>query len=177
MKNKKDIFRPIILNCIIAEWGRKKKETIENRRQSKPWGTDGMRLLNCDFGYMENFKNLSHRHFWRCAHQNKKRNQRMKTWDPGKIGVIPGEKLKKVWESITQAREQTVQIGAGGAGGRKSLGVGIPGEKQKHMTISLKMLWIQFSEGMERFDHDLNEVKANVTIEKLLTKATYCSRK
>lgn len=98
----------------------------------------------------------------------------MKTWDPGKIGVIAGEKLKKVWESITQAREQTVQIGAGG---RKSLGVGIPGEKQKHMTISLKMLWTQFSEGMERFDHDLNEVKANVTIEKLLTKPTYCSRK
>lgn len=134
-KTKKDIFRPIILNFIIAECGGKKKEKKKNRRHSKPWGTDGMRLLNCNFGYMENFKNLSHRHFWRCAHQNKKINQKIKTWDTGKMGVILGEKLKKVWESITQAREQTVQIGAGG---RKSLGVGFPGEKQKQMTISFE---------------------------------------
>ena len=114
---------------------RREKERKKKKKDSKPWGTDGMRHLNCNFGYIENFKNFSHRHFWRWAHQNKKINQRIKTWNPGKMLVILGEKLKKVWESITQAREQTVQIGAGG---RKGLGVGFPGEKQKHMTISLE---------------------------------------
>ena len=121
---------------------------------------------------MENFKNLSHRHLWRCAHQNKKINQKIKTWDPGKMGVILGDKLKKVWESITQAREQTVQIGTGG---RASEWVFL--ERNKNIwQFHLKILWTQFSEGVKSFDHDLNEVKANVTIEKLLTKPTYCSR-
>ena len=48
------------------------------------------------FSHMENFKNISHSHsflgnFWRCAHQNKKINQRGKTWDPGKMSFILGE--------------------------------------------------------------------------------------
>lgn len=172
MKNKKDIFRPIILNFIIAEWGGKKKEKIENRRQSKPWGTDDLRLLNCDFGYMENFKNLSHRHFWRCAHQNKKRNQNedmrsRKRWSHSRREVE--KSLRKYYSGQRTDSSDWSRREEGS-------GVGIPGEKQ-NMTISLKMLWTQFSEGMERFDHDLNEVKANVTIEKLLTKPTYCSRK
>lgn len=136
MKNKKRHIQANHFKFYNSRvWREKERKKKKNRRHSKPWGTDGMRLLNCNFGYMENFKNLSHRHFWRCAHQNKKINQKIKTWDTGKMGVILGEKLKKVWESITQAREQTVQIGAGG---RKSLGVGFPGEKQKQMTISFE---------------------------------------
>lgn len=59
MKNKKDIFRPIILNFYNSRVRRGKERKIENRRQSKPWGTDDMRLLNCDFGYMENSKSKS----------------------------------------------------------------------------------------------------------------------
>ena len=136
MKNKKRHIQANHFKFYNSRvWREKERKKKKKRRHSKPWGTDGMRLLNCNFGYMENFKNLSHRHFWRCAHQNKKINQKIKTWDTGKMGVILGEKLKKVWESITQAREQTVQIGAGG---RKSLGVGFPGEKQKQMTISFE---------------------------------------